>query len=117
MEPETLADFAINFGRDVISAVVMWYHNVYEACGLTGLWIGVVILSIVFSIFVVPLRGGADISRGAIGDFAFTRVNTARARSRQAKAEAFRQETRRYRAQQSEFYRSRLEFYRNRSRK
>lgn len=67
--------FAVAFGKRVLTSVLGWFVDIYEATGMTSLWIGVVVLAAVFSIVVVPLRGGADLSRGALGSFVMNRVN------------------------------------------
>lgn len=72
---DAIFTFAINIGRDILTALLVWYQAVYEATGMTGLWIGVVALSIVFSVVLVPLRGGRDLTRGAFGSFAMNRIN------------------------------------------
>lgn len=103
-------DYTVMWFRAIFSALLGWYMDIYEILGMTSLWIGVVVLVIVFTVVLVPLRGGSGISGGAIGDFTVTSVNASKARERQAKAEAYREETRRYRAQQAEYYRSRSRY-------
>lgn len=70
-----ILSFALSFGKRILTTVITWYQQVYEAMGMTSLWIGVVILSAVFSIVIIPLRGGADLSRGALGSFLMNKVN------------------------------------------
>lgn len=70
-----VSEFAISFGKRILTTVLTWFNEIYEALGLTSLWIGVVVLAAVFSIVIIPLRGGADLSRGALGSFVMNKVN------------------------------------------
>lgn len=72
---DNIVSFSISFGKKILEALLGWYQDVYVATGLTDLWIGVVVLALVFSIVIVPLRGGADLSHGALGSFVMNRVN------------------------------------------
>lgn len=72
---DNISQFAISFGKRILTTVLLWFEDVYRALGLSSLWIGVVVLAAVFSIVIVPLRGGADLSRGALGTFVMNKVN------------------------------------------
>lgn len=72
---QTIFTFVIAWFRVILSTIIGWYEDIYAACGMTGLWIGVVVLSIVFSTVFIPLRGGADLTRGGIGGFVVNQVN------------------------------------------
>lgn len=67
--------FAVAFGKRILTTLLMWFQDIYEATGMTSLWIGVVVLAAVFSIVIVPLRGGADLTNGALGGFLMNKVN------------------------------------------
>lgn len=67
--------FAVAFGKRILTTLLIWFQDIYEATGMTSLWIGVVVLTAVFSIVIVPLRGGADLTNGALGGFLMNKVN------------------------------------------
>ena len=75
MSSAKLASWAIASCKAVLASVLNWFIQIYDAVGLTSLWIGAVVFVAVFSIVVVPLRGGADLSRGALGSFLMNKVN------------------------------------------
>lgn len=75
MTGEQLLAFALQFGKTVLSNVLSWFIEIFNRTGMTGLWIGVVVLMAVFSIVIIPLRGGADLSKGALGSFVMNRTN------------------------------------------
>lgn len=72
---EGIFDFAVTFGNRILTTLLTWFQSIYRACGMESLWIGVVVLAAVFSIVIVPLRGGADLSNGALGGFLMNKVN------------------------------------------
>ena len=78
MSAEELATWAIAIGRVVLTQAINWFDKVMTATGLEPLWAGALIIIALFSIILVPLRGGADLTRGALGSFVFSRVNKAR---------------------------------------
>lgn len=83
----SIADWSILFGRSVITAVLNWFQQIYESLGMTEIWIAAVAFAAVFSIILVPLRGGSDISRGALGSFVVNQVNSKKAeRSKSSKS-------------------------------
>lgn len=70
-----IPSFAIRFGKSILIAVLNWFQQIYEATGLTDLWIGAVTMAIVFSVILIPLRGGGDVTKGALGSFVVNQVN------------------------------------------
>lgn len=74
METNVFA-FAVAFGKRILTTLLVWFQDIYEATGMTSLWIGVVVLAAVFSIVIIPLRGGADLTNGALGSFLMNKVN------------------------------------------
>lgn len=70
-----IANFALAFGKVILTTLISWFTQLYEAIGMTELWIGAVTISIVFSIFLVPLRGGGDLGKGGFGGFLKNKVN------------------------------------------
>lgn len=75
MLPVDIAKFAIQFCKVILSNCLQWFVMVYDALGLKSLWIGAVVLAAVFSIVIVPLRGGADLTGGALGSFLVNKTN------------------------------------------
>lgn len=74
METSILA-FAVAFGKRILTTLLLWFEEIYRATGMTSLWIGAVVLAAVFSIVIFPLRGGADLTSGALGGFLMNKVN------------------------------------------
>ena len=73
-----ISTWAISFGKVIISTLIDWFTQIYDSLGMTNIWLGAVTVSIVFSIFLIPLRGGADLSRGSFGGFLKNKVNKAK---------------------------------------
>ena len=82
---EQIFTFAVSFGKAVLVTVLSWFEQCYEAIGMTELWIGAVTLAIVFSIFLVPLRGGGDLGKGSFGGFLKNKVNKAKGSKQSSK--------------------------------
>lgn len=78
MTTAQLASWAIAFGKRVITEVLYWFQQIMTATGLMPLWAGTLVVTAVFSIILIPLRGGADLTRGALGQFVFGRINKAK---------------------------------------
>lgn len=70
-----VASFAISFGKRILTQLLFWFEDVLSAVGMTELWIGIVVFAAVFSIVIVPLRGGADLTGGALGSFMKNKVS------------------------------------------
>lgn len=70
-----IALFAISFGKRILTQIIQWFGDTLSAIGMTDLWIGAVVFAAVFSIVIVPLRGGADLTHGALGGFLMNKVN------------------------------------------
>lgn len=75
MDAMLLAEWAIAVGKRVLTQVLLWFQNIIWATGLAPLWSGAMVFVAVFSILLIPLRGGADLTKGAIGRFAIGRIN------------------------------------------
>ena len=67
--------FCIELFRDIFYQLFIWFEDIYEATGMTSLWIGAVVLAIVFSVILIPLRGGSGIYGGVVNDFTKSAVN------------------------------------------
>lgn len=78
MSATELATWAIAIGKRVLTQSIYWFQDVLSATGLTPLWSGAMVFVAVFSILLIPLRGGADLTRGALGKFVMGRVNRSR---------------------------------------
>lgn len=72
---EQIASWALALGKRVLTTSILWFEQILDATGLTGVWMGIIIVFAVFSILLVPLRGGFDLSQGALGSFIMGRVN------------------------------------------
>lgn len=78
---EKIATWALSFGKVIISTLLEWFTQIYNAIGMTNVWLGVVTISVVFSIFLLPLRGGADLGKGSFGSFLKNKVNNTKSKS------------------------------------
>lgn len=79
-----IASFALAFGRVLLSTLISWFVKVYEAIGMTEVWIGAITFAIVFSIILVPLRGGGDIGKGSFGGLLNNKVNKTKGNSKKS---------------------------------
>ena len=61
--------------RTIFSVLLGWFTDIYEATGMTQLWIGAVVLAIVFTVVLIPLRGGSGIFSGGLNEFTIDVVN------------------------------------------
>lgn len=68
-------EFASIFAGQVFTTLLQWFQKVYNAVDMFDLWIGIVVFVAVFSIVVMPLRGGADLTHGVFGSFLMNKVN------------------------------------------
>lgn len=78
MTASQLGDWAIAVGKRVLTECIYWFEDVMKATGLFPLWAGTLVVVAVFSILLIPLRGGADLTNGALGGFVVNRVNKAK---------------------------------------
>lgn len=81
----SISKWALAFGKAILSTLLGWYTDLYEAMGLTNVWLGVITVSLVFSIFIIPLRGGADLTKGSFGAFLTNKVNDKKGSSGKSK--------------------------------
>lgn len=77
-----LGEWAIAFGKRILTEAIHWFEQILVATGLRGVWAGVMVFVAVFSILLIPLRGGADLTGGALGSFVKSRVNHSKPKSR-----------------------------------
>lgn len=70
-----IGEWAISFGKAILGNCLNWFVDIYEACGLLDVWIGVVVLACVFTIVILPLRGGSS-TGGAFGEFLMNKTNS-----------------------------------------
>lgn len=78
MTSQQLATWAIAFGKRLLTEILYWFQDIMTATGLMPLWAGTLVVVAVFSIILIPLRGGADLTSGALGSFILGRVNKTR---------------------------------------
>ena len=78
MSASQLGDWAIALMKRILTECLYWFSDVISATGLTPLWAGILVIVAVFSIILIPLRGGADLTGGAIGQFVKGRINRAK---------------------------------------
>lgn len=68
-------NWSVLLGRRILTALLNWFQQIYDTLGMTELWIAAIIMVVVFSVILVPLRGGGDLSKGALGSFVVNQVN------------------------------------------
>ena len=76
-----IATWALSFGKVIISTLLDWFTQIYNAIGMINVWLGVVTISVVFSMFLLPLRGGGDLGKGSFGSFLKNKVNKTKSNS------------------------------------
>lgn len=82
-----LAEWAIAYVRTILKYGLNWFTRVLSSMGLHWLWLGAVVFVIVFSVILLPMRGGSMLGGGLISDIAGSRIRSSR---RDAKVEARR---------------------------
>lgn len=75
MSPADIAEWAIIIGRVVLSTAINWFQEILIACGTFDIWKGVIVFVALFSIILIPLRGGGDLTAGLLGGFVMNRIN------------------------------------------
>lgn len=68
-------DFSVNMCLIICRHLLSWFTDILTFTDMYELWIGVVVFTAVFSIVILPLRGGIDLSRGVFGSFLMNKVN------------------------------------------
>lgn len=74
----TLAEWAVSYIRIIIQYVLSWFSNVMGVMGLQWLWLGAVVFTIVFSVILLPMRGGSMLGGGMASDIARSKVRAHR---------------------------------------
>ena len=75
MNASQIADFCIAVMKRVLTEGIYWFDDIMVATGMRSVWGGVMVFTAVFSVLLIPLRGGADLTSGALGGFVKSRVN------------------------------------------
>lgn len=80
-----LSEWAISYVRTILDWGLYWFSRILGSMGLQWLWLGAVVFVIVFSVILLPMRGGAMLGGGLMSDIAGSRIRSSR---RDSKAEA-----------------------------
>lgn len=70
--------WAVTYIRTILEAGFVWFSNILGTLNMQWLWLGAVIFCIVFSVILLPLRGGAMLGGGLMSDVARSRVRNRR---------------------------------------
>lgn len=80
------SEWAISYVRAIVTNVLDWFMTIMSESGMGMVWTGVVVFVAVFSIIIMPLRGGAPLG-GGISDVVMNQTHKSkrsqRERSRQ----------------------------------
>ena len=83
MTASQLADWCIAVMKRVLTEVIYWFDTILVSTGMRSVWGGILVVVAVFSVLLIPLRGGADLTSGALGSFVKSRVNRHKATDHQ----------------------------------
>ena len=61
--------------KKILGTCLGWFEDIMSEAGLIEVWVALIVLSAVFSVILVPLRGGSPLSLGGLTDFARNKVN------------------------------------------
>lgn len=68
----------INMLYTIISTVMSWWNAIIAGTDMAPLWGGAVVIVMLFSIVLTPMRGGQLLGGGAIGTFAKSKIHNQR---------------------------------------
>ena len=77
----TLSDWAITYVRTILQYGLNWFTRILGSMGLQYLWIGAVVFVIVFSVILLPMRGGSMLGGGMVSDMVRSRISSSRRNS------------------------------------
>ena len=69
------AQWAITYVRTIIKVCLAWFASILEALDMEPLWIGAVVFVIVFSVILLPMRGGSMLGGGLASDVVRSRIS------------------------------------------
>lgn len=72
------AEWAITYVRTIVKVCLGWFASILEALDMESLWIGAVVFAIVFSVILLPMRGGAMLGGGLASDIVRSRIASRR---------------------------------------
>lgn len=70
--------WAVEYLKTIILEILIWFTNILTVLDMQWLWLGAVIFSIVFSVILLPLRGGSMLGGGLMSDVARSRIRSRR---------------------------------------
>lgn len=70
--------WAVTYIRSILEAGFGWFSVIIGKLQMQWLWLGAVIFCIVFSVILMPLRGGAMLGGGLMSDVARSRIRNRR---------------------------------------
>lgn len=62
------AEWAITYVRTIVKTCLGWFATILKVLDMEPLWIGAVVFVIVFSVILLPLRGGSMLGGGMVSD-------------------------------------------------
>lgn len=77
----TLSDWVISYVRTILQYCLSWITQIFGSTGLQYLWIGAVVFVIVFSVILLPMRGGSMLGGGMVSDMVRSRISSSRRNS------------------------------------
>lgn len=80
-----LSEWAITYVKTILQFVLAWFTRILGSIHMHWLWLGAVVFVIVFSVILLPMRGGAMLGGGLMSDIAGSRIRSNR---REARSEA-----------------------------
>lgn len=69
-----LLDWSISYLRTILIRSLSWFSVILGSMNLQKLWLGAVVFVIVFSVILLPLRGGAMLGGGMMSDIVRTKI-------------------------------------------
>lgn len=76
------AEWAITYVRTIITVCLAWFASILEVLDMEALWTGAVVFAIVFSVILLPMRGGSMLGGGMLSDIAGSRIRSGRREAR-----------------------------------
>lgn len=73
-----LSEWAITYVRTVLQYGLSWFSLILGRMGIQWLWVGAVVFVIVFSVILLPMRGGSMLGGGMVSDIARSRISSRR---------------------------------------
>lgn len=71
----SMVDQVIYILNGALRACISWFDNIMTETDMLEVWIALVLMAAVFSIILVPLRGGASVHLGGFTNYMRNKVN------------------------------------------